>query len=134
MKPRLRAEDYRPIFGCELILCIVTLDSRLELLICNCHIMTTSDLYKKKQEKRKTRRSNNIWCRDLEADANKMGKTWGQLENNPEQRDTWMKPDGGLCPGNTSTDEIRWRPMPREHKHRRNKMAAYAPGTQAQTK
>ena len=50
------------------------------------------------QGKRKRGRPRNTWRRDLDTDAKKMGKTWGQLERLAQDRGAWKELVGGLCP------------------------------------
>ena len=50
------------------------------------------------QGKRKRGRPRNSWRRDLNADAKRMGLTWGQLERAARDRDSWRNLVGGLCP------------------------------------
>ena len=50
------------------------------------------------QGKRKRGRPRNTWRRDLEADAKKMGHTWGQLEVLAQDRDAWRTLVDGLSP------------------------------------
>ena len=50
------------------------------------------------QGKRKRGRPRNTWRRDLEADAKKLGHTWGQLERLARDRDGWRDLVDGLYP------------------------------------
>ena len=50
------------------------------------------------QGKRKRGRPRNTWRRDWEADAKKMGYTWGQLEMLAQDRDAWRTLVCGLSP------------------------------------
>ena len=50
------------------------------------------------QGKRKRGRPQKPWRRDLDADAKKMGHTWGRLERLAQDRDGWRDLVSGLCP------------------------------------
>jgi hypothetical protein len=50
------------------------------------------------QGKRKRGRPRNSWRRDLDAECQTMGQTWGQLERTAQNRDAWRALVNGLCP------------------------------------